>query len=36
LPLDHGDDVDLDPERLKGLFELNFEQNADKSRQRKE
>jgi len=29
-------DVDLDPERLKGLFELYFEQNADKSRQRKE
>jgi len=30
------DDLELDPERLKGLFELYFEQNADKSRQRKE
>ena len=29
-------DVDFDPERLKGLIELYFEQNADKSRQRKE
>lgn len=26
----------LDPERLKGLFELYFEQNADKSSQRKQ
>jgi len=30
------DDLELDPQRLKGLFELYFEQNADKSRQRKE
>lgn len=29
-------DVELDPERLKGIFELYFEQNAEKSRQRKE
>jgi hypothetical protein len=28
--------MDLDPERLKGLHELYFEQNADKSWQRKE
>lgn len=28
--------VELDPERLKGLFELYFEQGADKSHQRKE
>lgn len=30
------DDVELDPERLKGLFELYFEQNVDKGRRRKE
>ncbi|ABQ24606.1 hypothetical protein [Geotalea uraniireducens] len=30
------DDVKLDPERLKGLFELYFEQNVDKTRRRKE
>jgi hypothetical protein len=30
------DDVELDPERLKGLFELYFEQSAEKGRRRKE
>ena len=29
-------DVEFDPERLKGMFELYFEQKADKDRQRKE
>ncbi len=30
------DDAELDPERLKGLFELYFEQSAEKGRRRKE
>ncbi|MCK4621398.1 MAG: hypothetical protein KAT62_04195 [Desulfuromonadales bacterium] len=30
------DDTELDPERLKGLFELYFEQSAEKGRRRKE
>lgn len=30
------DDVELDPERLKGVFELYFEEKAEKGRRRKE